>query len=578
MPGDNSTAVRDEPKIGSRAALGSALDVMLTEAAMDQGVVGQFVKPKAVAKTIGGLALHPDRVARRAGGLGAELARVAAGRSQVMPAKGDRRFADRGWQENWLLHRLLQAYLATIDTVDGLISDADLDWRSERQARLVAGNVLDALAPTNFPWSNPVVLKESIDQGGANLVKGARRFVRDTSRSPRLPASVDTSKFEVGENLALSPGSVVLRTDVFELIHYRPATERVYSVPLLFVPPTINRFYILDIAPGRSLVEYLVGQQQQVFVMSWRNPEAAQGHFDLDTYAQSVLEARDAVAEIARQPAVNINAACSGGIITATALAHLAATGEQDKVGALTMMVCALDNERAGTAAAFATREIAAAAVAESARRGYLDGRALAGVFAWLRPNDLIWNYVVNNYLLGKDPPAFDILYWNQDTVRLAAGLHRDFIHLALDNSLARPGGIEVLGTPVDLGAIEVDSYVIAGMNDHIVPWESAYRTTQLLGGSSRFVLSTSGHIQALVNPPAADPAQSRSSYRLTGDPPADPVQWAAQTDVKRGTWWPDYAAWLADHGGELGKAPRALGSRRHKATAKAPGTYVHAG
>ncbi len=578
MSGGKSTAERNEASVGSQAAFRSALDVMLTEAAVDQGVVGQFVKPKAVAKTVGGLALHPARVARRTAGFGAELARIAAGGSEIAPAKGDRRFADRGWQENWLLHRLLQAYLAGVDTVDGLISDAELDWRSERQARLVASNVLDAVAPTNFPWSNPSVLKESVDQGGANLVKGARRFVRDTSRSPRLPASVDTSKFEVGENLALSPGAVVLRTDVFELIHYKPTTEQVYSVPLLFVPPTINRFYILDIAPGRSLVEYLVAQQQQVFVMSWRNPEAPQGHFDLDTYAQAVLEARDAVAEISRQPAVNVNAACSGGIITATALAHLAATDALDGVGALTMMVCALDNERAGTAAAFATREVAAAAVAESARRGYLDGRALAGVFAWLRPNDLIWNYVVNNYLLGKDPPAFDILYWNQDTVRLAAGLHRDFIHLALDNSLTHPGGLDVLGTPVDLGAVDVDSYVVAGMNDHIVPWESAYRTTQLLGGSSRFVLSTSGHIQALVNPPAADPAESRTSYRLTDEPPADPVAWAAQTDVKRGTWWPDYANWLAEHGGELRKAPTALGSRRHMAAAKAPGTYVHAG
>jgi polyhydroxyalkanoate synthase len=573
-----TTEAPQQPSVGARAALGSALDVMLTEAAVDQGVVAQFVKPRAVANTVGGLARHPGRVARRARGFGAELVRVAAGRSQTAPAKGDRRFADRGWQENWLLHRLLQAYLAGADTVEGLISDADLDWRSERQARLVAGNLLDALAPTNFPWSNPAVLKESIDRGGANLVKGARRFVRDTSRSPRLPASVDTSKFEVGGNLALSSGAVVLRTDVFELIHYRPATAQVYSTPLLFVPPAINRFYILDIAPGRSLVEYLIGQQQQVFLMSWRNPEAAQGHFDLDTYAQAVIEARDAVAEIARERAVNINAACSGGIITATALAHLAAAGEQDKVGALTTMVCALDNERAGTAAAFATREVAAAAVAESARRGYLDGRALAGVFAWMRPNDLIWNYVVNNYLLGKDPPAFDILYWNQDTVRMAAGLHRDFIHLALDNSLTRPGGVEVLGTPVDLGAIEVDSYVVAGLNDHIVPWESAYRTTQLLGGQSRFVLSTSGHIQALVNPPAADPAESRASYRLTDDPPGDPVAWAAQTDVRRGTWWPDYAQWLADHGGELRKAPAALGSRRHNAAAKAPGTYVHAG
>ena len=374
----------------------------------------------------------------------------------------------------------MQGYLATRDTVDRLISDAELDWRTERQARFAATNLLDALAPTNFPWSNPAVLKESIDTGGANLVRGAHRLLHDVTRSPHLPASVDVSKFEVGGNLAVTPGSVVLRTEVFELIHYRPSTEQVHEVPLLFVPPTINKYYILDISPGRSLVQWLLDQQQQVFTISWRNPDVEQGHFDLDTYAQAVLEARDAVAEITRQPAVNVNAACSGGIITAVALGHLAAIGEQDKFGTLTMMVCALDQARMGTTGALATRELAAAAVAESARKGYVDGQALAGVFAWLRPNDLVWNYFVNNYLLGKDPPAFDILYWNQDSVRLAAGLHRDFVRIGLDNALTHPGEVEVLGTPIDLGAITLDSYTVAGLNDHIVPWQNAYRSTAL--------------------------------------------------------------------------------------------------
>jgi polyhydroxyalkanoate synthase len=343
---------------------------------------------------------------------------------------------------------------------------------------------------------------------------------------------------------------------------------------LLFIPPTINRYYILDIAPGRSMVEYLLGEGMQVFMISWRNPDAAQGHFDLDTYSQAVLEAREAVAAITKQPAIHVNAACSGGIITAATAAHLAATGGLDQVASLTLFVCALDNARAGTVSALANRELAAAAVAESARRGYLDGRSLAGVFAWLRPNDLIWSYVVNNYLLGKDPPAFDILYWNQDSVRLAAGLHRDFVRLALENSLTRPGGASVLQTPVDLGMIDVDSYILAGLNDHIVPWENAYRSVELLGGQSRFVLSTSGHIQALVNPPGSE---SRSSYRLTDEPVDDLDGWVAQADVKRGSWWPDYSAWLGERSGDQKPAPRTLGSSCYKATAKAPGSYVHA-
>jgi len=473
-----------------------------------------------------------------------------------------------------LLRRVMQGYLATCDTVDRLISDADLGCCTVRQARFAATNVLDALAPTNFPWSNPAVLKESIDEGGANLVRGGRRFLRDVTRSPHLPASVDVSKFEVGGNLAVTPGSVVLRTEVFELIQYRPTTDQVRELPLLFVPPTINKYYILDLSPGRSMVEWLLAQKQHVFMISWRNPDVEQGHFDLETYTEAVLEAREAVAEIIGQAAVNLNAACSGGIIAACVLGHLAAVGEQDKVGAMTMMVCALDQARMGTAGAFASREIAAAAVAESARKGYIDGRALEGVFAWLRPNDLVWNYFVNNYLLGKDPPAFDVLYWNQDTVRLAAGLHRDFILTALDNSLTHPGEVEVLGNPIDLGAITLDSYAIAGLGDHIVPWENAYRSVQLLGGPKRFVLSTSGHIQALVNPPGPE---SRASYRVIDDPKQVPEVWLGEADVRRGSWWPDYAAWLSERSGDLKPAPTTLGSRGHQAMAKAPGSYVHA-
>jgi polyhydroxyalkanoate synthase subunit PhaC len=236
--------------------------------------------------------------------------------------------------------------------------------------------------------------------------------------------------------------------------------------------------------------------------------------------------------------------------------------------------VSALDHERAGTTAAFTNRELAAAAVAESARRGYVDGKALAGVFAWLRPNDLVWGYVVNNYLLGKTPPAFDILYWNQDSVRLAAGLHGDFMRLSLENSLTRPAALEVLGSPVDLGAVGVDSYIVAGLSDHIIPWENAYRSSSLLGGDSRFVLSTSGHIQALINPPGPE---SRASYRVADEPPADAQAFVEQTPVQRGSWWPDYVDWLHARSGELTPAPAKLGSRKHKAAAKAPGTYVHA-
>ena len=555
---------------GTSAAVNAALDVMLTDAAVE-GRRARFVRPAAAVGVAAGLARRPDRAARRVGQLGAELARVAGGRSELRPGKRDRRFADPAWQTSWLFRRVLQTHLAVSGAVDGLISDAGLDWRREHQARFAAGNVLDALAPSNFPWSNPTVVKETVDQGGANLVRGARRFARDF---PHLPSTVDTSKFAVGENLALTPGSVVLRTEVFELIQYAPQTDQVRELPLLFAPPTINKYYVLDLAPGRSMIEWLVQQGQQVFTISWRNPDADQGHFDLDTYAQAVLEAREAVAAITRQPSVHLAGACSGGIISAGVLGHLAAEGRLGEIASLTLLVAALDNQRAGTASALTGREVAAAAIAESARRGYLDGQALSGVFTWLRPNDLVWNYVVNNYLLGKAPPAFDVLFWNQDTVRLAAGLHRDFIQLALENSLTRPGALELLGSGVDLGAVELDSYVVAGLTDHIIPWENAYRSTQLLGGTPRFVLSTSGHIQALVNPPSQ---QSRSSYRIGDEHPETPEAWMDGAATRPGSWWNDYNEWLAERSGSLKPAPKRLGRGGYKAQAKAPGSYVHA-
>ncbi len=562
---------------GPRAAGRAALDVMLTDAAIEPTAAARLVHPTAAGRLAGGLARHPRRTAGRVRDLGTELIRVAAGGSKLAPPKGDRRFADRAWQESWMFHRLMQAYLALEGTVDGLIDDASLDWRNDARVRFMLDNLLDAVAPTNFPLANPQVLKETIDRGGANLFRGGRRLIRDVSKG-RLPAMVDTTKFQVGGNLAVSEGSVVLHTEVFELIQYRPTTEEVYETPLLIVPPTINKYYILDLAPGRSLVEYLLGQGHQVFVMSWRNPDQEHSHFDFDTYAQAVVEARAAVGEIAGQETVNMMAACSGGIITAGALGHLADEGHLGDVSSLTLLVCALDNASSGTTEALSSKPIAAAAVAESARRGYLDGEALASVFAWLRPNDLVWNYVINNYLMGKEPPAFDILYWNQDTVRLAAGLHRDFLMMALENALATPAGMRVLGTDVDLGKVDVDAYIVAGSADHIVQWTNAYRSTQLLGGDTRFVLSTSGHIQALINPPSGwAGTESRSSYRIAASNPPDVQDWEEQAVAHRGSWWPDYMQWLEPRSGQKVSAPKKLGSPVHKAVAKAPGTYVMA-
>jgi poly(3-hydroxyalkanoate) synthetase len=382
---------------------------------------------------------------------------------------------------------------------------------------------------------------------------------------------VEPDAFTVGTDVAATPGAVILRTPVFELIQYLPQTEKVHAVPLLIVPPTINKYYVADLAPGRSIVENLVRAGQQVFLMSWRNPTAEHAEWDLDTYGRAVLDAMDACGTVTRQAKTALMAFCSGGMITSMLLGHLAATGAQERVASVTFAVTVLDQEKAGTTGALLDPETARTAVAASQKKGYLDGRTLAEVFAWLRPNDLIWSYWVNNYLTGRAPKAFDILFWNADTTRMTAGLHRDFIDIAMSNALVTPGAATMLGTPVDLTKVDRDAYVIAGIADHLCPWQSCYRTTQLLGGTSRFVLSTSGHIASMVNPPG----NPKAGFRVAPHTPADAEAWLAAADTEKGSWWPDHAAWLAARSGAECDAPAELGGRGLPAIVPAPGDYI---
>jgi polyhydroxyalkanoate synthase len=306
-------------------------------------------------------------------------------------------------------------------------------------------------------------------------------------------------------------------------------------------------------------------------MMSWRNPDERHAGWGLDAYGRAVIDAMDAVERVTGSEQVSLQAFCSGGIIASMVLAHLAATGRQERVSSASFAVTVLDWARAGTVSALMDEESVKAATERSRKKGYLDGRQLAEVFAWLRPNDLIWNYWVNNYLVGKPPPNFDILYWNADTTRMTAGLHRDFIDIALGNSLTEPGKAEMLGTPVDLSTVTVDAYVTAGIADHLCPWQACYRTTQLLGGESRFVLSTSGHIASLVNPPG----NPRSTFQVAETTPADPKEWMDSAETQQGSWWPDYLAWLGERSGDEIPAPTTLGGEL-EVLAEAPGTYVY--
>jgi len=547
----------------------AALDLVLAAAAL--GPLRRLLPGGAGVRFAAALARRPHRLARQATGFAGELARVGLGRSTLTPPPRDRRFTDPAWSSNPLLRRLVQAYLAGGRAAERLLADADLGWRDAERMRLLVDNLVQALAPSNNPACSPVFWKAVIDSGGGNVIRGARHLAADLAAPPRVPSMVAADAFEVGADLAVTPGVVVLRTPVFELLQYQPQTPRVRRVPLLIVPPTINKYYILDLAPGRSLVEHLVGSGQQVFVISWRNPDARHRDWGADTYGQAIVQALRATRRICRADRSLLLGLCSGGILAAMVLAHLAAGGRQDQVAGFGLAVTVLDQARAGTASAVLDERTARAAVAASAARGFLDGRALAEVFAWLRPGDLIWSYWVNNYLQGHQPPPFDILYWNADTTRMTAGLHRDFVRLAVDNALTRPGAATMLGSPVDLAKVDVDSYVVAGIADHLCPWQSCYRSTQLLGGQSRFVLSTSGHIASMVNPPGNE----KASFRTTSDNPPDPADWLDQATTERGSWWPDYVRWLEARSGGEKPRPRKLGAAGFRPMDPAPGTYV---
>ena len=556
-------------RTASLAERAAPLDVLLVDAAL--GPLRRFRPDLSTAKWALSLARQPRGTTRRLVELGAEAGRIAVGSSEVTPRRGDRRFTDTAWADNPLLKRLVQLYLAGGQTVEQLVADADLDPRDRERVRFFVENVVEALAPSNVPLVNPASAKAVIDTAGLSLVRGGRQLVKDMAASPRVPEMVDTSGFALGENIAVTPGAVVFRNDVLELIQYAAQTEDVYAVPLLLVPPTINKFYAVDLAPERSLVEFSVRQGRQLFCISWRNPDARHADWNFDTYVRAILDALDAVEEITGSDRTVLGGICSGGILASITAAYLAGIGREDRLAALCLAVTVIDNHDAGTVSALSDPRLAMLAKAQSARKGFLDGRALAEVFAWLRPADLIWNYWVNNYLLGKRPPAFDILFWNADTTRMPAGLHADFVDMAVDNALTQPGAVTVLGLPIDLGKVTVDSYIAAGIADHITPWENCYRTTQLLGGRSRFVLSTSGHVAALVNPPG----NPKATYHINDDTTFDAKTWLKGAEIHQGSWWTDVAAWLSERSGDRKPAPEELGSMRLRPLAEAPGTYV---
>lgn len=501
---------------------------------------------------------------------GVELTNVLLGRSALQPAQDDRRFSDPAWSQNPLYRRYLQVYLAWRSELHDWVGSSNLSPQDISRGHFVINLLTEAMSPTNSA-ANPAAVKRFFETGGKSLLDGLSHLAKDLVHNGGMPSQVNMDAFEVGKNLGTSEGAVVFRNDVLELIQYKPATAQVHERPLLVVPPQINKFYVFDLSPDKSLARFCLRSQVQTFIISWRNPTKAQREWGLSTYIEALKEAVEVVTEITGSPDINMLGACSGGITCTALMGHYAAL-EQQKVHALTLLVSVLDTTLETEVALFVDEQTLETAKRHSYQAGVLEGRDMAKVFAWMRPNDLIWNYWVNNYLLGNEPPVFDILFWNNDTTRLPAAFHGDLIEMFKNNPLIRPNALEVCGTPIDLKQVTSDVFCLAGTNDHITPWQSCYKSARLFGGNIEFVLSSSGHIQSILNPPG----NPKARFMTNPEMPATPLEWQENGTKHTDSWWLHWQQWQTQRSGELKDAPATLGSKTFPAGEASPGTYVH--
>lgn len=503
-----------------------------------------------------------------------EVVRIVGNKSELAPDPKDKRFLDPAFRSNPFYRAGMQYYLAVRQGVGAWMDDLDFDDAERARASFVTNMILDSISPTNSLIGNPSALKKAFETGGGSLIRGLKNAYEDMTKNDGIVSQVDKRPFKVGENLATAPGAVVHRTEMMELIQYAPASDEVHATPFLIIPPQINKAYVNDLSPEKSIIRFLTGNGIQPFMVSWRNPTAEHADWGLGDYVDALIEAIDVICEITKSKKVNISGACSGGITAATLLSKLTATGD-DRINAATLMVCVLDPQPDDSeTGALVSKHGIEMARRRSAKAGVLDGASLSRTFAWLRPNDLVWNYVVNNYLHGEDPPAFDVLFWNNDSTNLTARLHSDYLRVYETQPFAEPGVTEMAGHVVDLTKVTQDCFIVAGVTDHITPWKACYRTTQLIGSPNvEFILSQAGHIQSLLNPPGNPKAKYFKSDKR---PPASIDDWLANDAAEHaGSWWPFWAEWLKARSGELKAAPKAVGSKKNPPGAPAPGEYV---
>ncbi len=496
------------------------------------------------------------------------------------PGQGDKRFSDPEWRSNPYYDYLQQSYLLASGYLNEMVEAVEAEPRTKDRLRFAVRQWIDASCPANFPATNPEVLRLAIESKGESLTRGLANLIADAGKGHI--SQTDEDAFEVGRNLATTPGAVVYENELFQLIQYAPSTAQVARRPLVMVPPCINKFYILDLQPENSYVRYAVGEGHTVFMLSWRNVKAELGHLTWDDYLETgVIEALRVAREITASDTVNALGFCVGGTLLGAALAVLKARGEA-LVESATYLTTMLDFSDTGQIGCLVDAQGTRQREAAIGSGGILPGSDLAFVFSALRANDLIWPYVVNNYLKGVSPAAFDLLYWNSDSTNLPGPMYCWYVrNTYLENRLREPGAVVNCGVPIDLGAIGLPSFVYASREDHIVPWQSAYRSLDLLGGDVTFLLGASGHIAGVINPVS----KNRRSYWTAGAParapaqdtyPAEPAKWLAQAVEHPGSWWPVWSEWLAAHkGGERKAGRKKFGSKRHKAIEPAPGRYV---
>ena len=486
------------------------------------------------------------------------------------PDRGDRRFSSAEWQRNPWFDYLRQSYLINSRFLSDWIEALEAEPRAKERLRFIARQFSDAMSPANFAATNPDALKLALETNGESLTRGIRRLLEDVHRG-RI-STTDESVFEVGKNLAVTEGAVVFENELIQLIQYKPVTPTLFKQPLVMFPPCINKYYILDLQPENSLVRYAVEQGHPVFMVSWRNITEELGHLTWDDYVEiGVLKALEVARAICAAEKVNALGFCVGGTMLGAGLAVMAARGD-NRVESATFLASMLDFADTGDIGLFIDEASVAVREAAIGKGGIMPGRDLALVFSALRANDLVWSYVVNNYLKGKSPEAFDLLYWNADSTNLPGPMYCWYVrNTYLENRLREPGKTMVLGVPVDLGQITVPAYVLATREDHIVPWHTAYRTTQLLGGEMRFVLGASGHVAGIINPVS----KNKRSHWLGAKLAADPEEWLAGATEKPGSWWTDWSTWIEGFGGERVKARTRLGNTKFKPIEAAPGRYV---